>query len=105
MRRKNSNTLLTRKFASAGVFEIQMESLGQVNGGNFSVLVRPIDLLARGDYIGLAYRVVDPTTISVTRNGNQTQITWTGVGTLQAADDVAGPYINVAPAATSPYTS
>jgi hypothetical protein len=41
-----------------------------------------------------------PPTISVQVNGNQMQLTWP-TGTLQAADEVTGPYLDLS--ATSPF--
>lgn len=42
-------------------------------------------------------------TLSVQKVGNQVQLTWLS-GTLQSADDVTGPYTDVTPTATSPYS-
>jgi hypothetical protein len=97
-----AGTLLTGKTVS--VYEVVLQPLGQVTGDSFSVLLKPIDAFVRGDYIGLAYRVAAPTTLSIAREGSLTQITWTGGGTLQAADEVGGPFDDVVPAAGSPYT-
>ena len=45
-----------------------------------------------------------PVRLTVTRSGTQIVLHWSGLGTLQAADNVAGPYIDIDPAPTSPYT-
>jgi hypothetical protein len=104
VRRQTVNTNGTlRTGKTVSVFEVVLQPLGQVSGTNFSVLLKNIDASSRGDYYGLAYRTAAASYISIGRNGGLTQITWSGIGTLQAADDVAGPYVAV-PAATSPYT-
>jgi len=105
VRRQTVNVAGTlRPGKTVSIYEVVCQPLGQVSGTNLSVLLKPIDVTSRGDYIGLAYRAVDATSITLIRTGGVTQITWTGLGTLQAADDVTGPYVDVVPAATSPYT-
>ena len=42
-------------------------------------------------------------TLSISRQGNTLTITWTGGGTVQAADDVAGPWADVTDS-SNPYT-
>jgi hypothetical protein len=99
-----AGTLRTAKTASSGVFEVVLQPLGQVHGTNFSVLLRNIDNLSRGDYYGLAYRAVDAPVLAINQSGGVTVISWSGSGTLQSADEAAGPYLDVSPAAVSPYT-
>ena len=99
-----AGTLRTAKTASSGVFEVVLQPLGQVHGTNFSVLLRNIDNLSRGDYYGLAYRAVDAPVLGISQSGGVTVITWSGSGNLQSADEATGPYVDVAPAAASPYT-
>lgn len=96
-----AGTLRTRKTAS--IFEVVLQPLGQATGPGFSVLVKPIDAFVRGDYIGLAYRLAAPPTLSIARDGTVTRITWAGTGTLQVASEVTGTFEDV-PSATSPYT-
>lgn len=98
-----AGTLRTGKTASAGAFEVVLQPLAQVSGTNFSVLLRNIDSLSRGDYYGLAYRALDVPSLSIGQWDGVTLITWSGSGTLQSADEASGPYIDVTPAATSPY--
>ncbi|MCX6925070.1 MAG: hypothetical protein NT154_17930, partial [Verrucomicrobia bacterium] len=103
VRRQTVNTAGTlRTGKTASVFEVVLQPLGQVSGTNISVLVKPIDVTSRGDYIGLAYRAITASTLGITRTGNLIQISWSGTGTLQVADFVSGPYTNL-PTATSPY--
>src|SRR5262249_12670531 len=46
---------------------------------------------------------VRPPSISITPIGGQIQLNWS-TGTLQEADDSSGPYIDVDPQPTPPYT-
>jgi len=46
---------------------------------------------------------VQPATLSITRQANAVVISWTSTGTLQVADEVTGPYIDVV-GATNPMT-
>lgn len=100
IRTNGASSIGTAKQAS--VFEVVLTPLGRVSGTSFSVLVGSAQNVDRGDYIGVAYHAVD--LITLTRNGGLTQITWTGVGTLQVASVVTGPYVDIVPTATSPYT-
>jgi hypothetical protein len=96
-----ANTLRTGKTAS--VFEVVLQPLGQVTGTNISVLLKPIDPTSRGDYYGLGYRSVGSPVLTLSKVGGIHQITWSGSGTLQVADAVTGPYVDIAPVAASPY--
>jgi hypothetical protein len=49
--------------------------------------------------------VVARPTLSITPDGNNVILQWSGAFVLQSATNVTGPYSDVVPAATSPYTN
>lgn len=67
---------------------------------------------AEGDFITASFdnlritgsdRIVTPTRLTVTNQGGDVVVTWTGEGTLQQTDSFTGTWTDV-PAAVSPYT-
>jgi hypothetical protein len=59
----------------------------------------------RGIRFGPAESPALPGTLSITPNGNNVIVQWNGAFVLQSATNVGGPYSDVVPTASSPYTN
>src|SRR2546423_15403085 len=59
----------------------------------------------RGIRFGPAESPALPGTLSIAHDGNNVILQWNGAFVLQSATNVTGPYSDVVPAASSPYTN
>lgn len=92
--------------ASALTDSYTIPSVTAGDAGVYSVRVTDANctILSPGATITVSDQPAPPGKIGVSVSGSQITLTWDGVYQLQSAAEASGPYTNITPAPTSPYT-